>query len=340
MQDGADPAKVKAQFEQTIGELYDTRNRPIKGPDDLRSFVEHIAGEINAGVTKQLIRTADSAKHPYTKVADLPRAMDSFYRELYTRLITPGEDPVGLAAWVEYRINLTDHFFADGCGKISKAVSGWVLMRYGQDLPTYKGSIPKDRYLCDSDARAVGERSNEADAIATALTRLHTTFQRHLRRPTLAPRSFGWVPLLGRAAENYAPPREIVRWAQANFGNASTPLFEQARTPQGRVILQNGPGGAGTTRRILLAAIALRELSAPVRSVLCMKKGRWKEKNGPGVTERTTQIVWAQLDAFQAAALFYGLGETFSANFYSLARLLNYETGELVEFHKQIVERL
>jgi hypothetical protein len=61
-------------------------------------------------------------------------------------LITPGEDPVGLAAWVEYRVNLTDHFFADGCGKISKAVSGWVLMRYAQDLPTYKGSIPKDRY--------------------------------------------------------------------------------------------------------------------------------------------------------------------------------------------------
>jgi hypothetical protein len=72
--------------------------------------------------------------------------MDSFYREFYTRLITPGEDPVSLAAWAEYRINLTDHFFADGCGKISKAVSGWVLMRYGQDLPTFKGSIPKDRY--------------------------------------------------------------------------------------------------------------------------------------------------------------------------------------------------
>src|ERR1700761_7346282 len=121
LQDGADASKVKAQFEQSIGELYDARNRPIKGPDDLRSFVEHIASEINAGVTKQLIRTADSAKHPYTKVAELPAAMDSFYRELYTRLTTPGENPINLAAWVEYRINLTDHFFADGCGKISKA---------------------------------------------------------------------------------------------------------------------------------------------------------------------------------------------------------------------------
>lgn len=82
--------------------------------------------------------------------------MTQFYEEFFDRLSDPSEDPVRLAAWVEYRIDLTDHFFADGCGKISKAVSAWVLMRAGQQLPTY----PEHRSEIFAHAPAVPRESN------------------------------------------------------------------------------------------------------------------------------------------------------------------------------------
>jgi hypothetical protein len=120
--------------------LYDNRHKTFANPKELRQFVEAQAAAINDGITKPgvLIREgADSAKYPYTKVADLPRAMDQFYDELFRRLDNPRQDPKQLAAWIEYRMDLTDHFFADGCGKAAKAISAWALMRSGQELPTY-----------------------------------------------------------------------------------------------------------------------------------------------------------------------------------------------------------
>ncbi|HZN93011.1 MAG TPA: hypothetical protein VFB81_09920, partial [Myxococcales bacterium] len=116
------------------------RHRQFQNPQELRAFVEKAAADINKGITKEgvLLRTGeDSPKYPYTKVADLPKAMDQFYGELFRRLDDPRQDPKQLAAWIEYRLDLTDHFFADGCGKTSKAISAWALMRKGEPLPEY-----------------------------------------------------------------------------------------------------------------------------------------------------------------------------------------------------------
>jgi len=41
--------------------------------------------------------------------------LEQFSKELFTKFKDPNTDPYELAAWVEYRINLKDHFFADGC---------------------------------------------------------------------------------------------------------------------------------------------------------------------------------------------------------------------------------
>ncbi|HPH64487.1 MAG TPA: zeta toxin family protein [Kofleriaceae bacterium] len=125
--------------EQATGKLYDLRNQPIENPVALRRFVESIAGEINTGIVKDgaLLRSHDSEKYPYTRVVELESAMVDFYSEFYRRLKDPGQDPIKLAAWVEYRIDLTDHFFSDGCGKIAKAISGWTLMRNSHQLPAF-----------------------------------------------------------------------------------------------------------------------------------------------------------------------------------------------------------
>ena len=78
---------------------------------------------------------ADSAKYPYTKTADLQKEMAQFYDEFYQRLKNPKQDPVELAAWLEYRVNFTDHIFADGCGKSSQALSNFIFMRNNLPLP-------------------------------------------------------------------------------------------------------------------------------------------------------------------------------------------------------------
>lgn len=133
---------AKGNFQQAIETLHANRETQFQSPAELRAFVESIAKTINGGILKEgtLIRQgADSAKYPYTKVADLEKAMTQFYEELNERLKDPEEDAEALAAWAEYRIDLSDHFFADGCGKTAKAISSFVLMRRGEKLPQYSG---------------------------------------------------------------------------------------------------------------------------------------------------------------------------------------------------------
>ena len=128
-------------FMHVIERLYAERERNFANANELRTFVETVAQQVNDGIIKEgmLIRKGtDSATYPYTRVAELPAAMEQFYGEFLDRL-SRSDDPKEVAAWIEYRIDLTDHFFADGCGKTAKAISSWVLMKAKQQLPKYRG---------------------------------------------------------------------------------------------------------------------------------------------------------------------------------------------------------
>lgn len=133
-------------FTDAIQYLYEHRQEQFNDPQKLRGFVERVAKQINAGITKEgvLIRSGmDSTKFPYTKIADLESAMQQFYQELLHRLNEPMQDPKEIAAFIEYHIDPVDHFFADGCGKAAKAISAWSLMRVNMPLPHYRG---RDEY--------------------------------------------------------------------------------------------------------------------------------------------------------------------------------------------------
>lgn len=132
--------RATTNFKEVIEQLYEQRDRQFENPEDLQKFIEDIARHINKGITKKgvLVRSYDSDKYPYTKVKNLTQEMEQFYEEFFTRLQNPSEDPESLAGWIEYRINLTDHFFADGCEKTAMAISAWVLMRSGRRLPQYR----------------------------------------------------------------------------------------------------------------------------------------------------------------------------------------------------------
>ena len=118
----------------------------ITDTDCIRQLAERLAEIVNTGILKKgiLIRSGvDTTKYPYTPVFRLISEINQFYGDFYYRLVT-NYNPVVLAAWVEWRIDLRDHFFADGCGKSAKAISSWILMHYDLPLPDYTagGKIP------------------------------------------------------------------------------------------------------------------------------------------------------------------------------------------------------
>ena len=132
--------RVIRNFSKVLQYLYKKRNFKFKNPQKLRNFIEDIARRINKDITREevLYRSGtDSSKYPYTKINDLQSAMVQFCQELFIRLQGASQDPKELAGWVEYRIDLSDHFFADGCGTTAKAVSSWILMQAGHSLPKY-----------------------------------------------------------------------------------------------------------------------------------------------------------------------------------------------------------
>jgi hypothetical protein len=182
-------------------------------------------------------------------------------------------------------------------------------------------------YLCDSDAREPGVPSPEATEIKQHLERAANAFRR-------ASSYFGRV-LVRRAAENYAPTNAVLKWASKIFGPDAWKLIQDAASPSGRRALANATGNARSARRLLLAAIAFKELPPETRSVLDMKQGR-----GLAAHPRTTQRIWGTLDEFQSAALAEGFGDGFSASFYPNQTALHDETREVSDFLRQLMERL
>lgn len=148
---------ARHNFTEAMQSAFAQKERELTNPTDVREFVENIAETINGGILKEgkLIRSgSDSQKYPYTRVAELEPAMDRFYQEFTRKLADPNQDPVELAAWVEYNIDLTHHFFADGCGKTAKVISSFVLMRSNKPLPNY---TTRAEYYANAPTEVVGQ---------------------------------------------------------------------------------------------------------------------------------------------------------------------------------------
>lgn len=140
---GAEAADMaRRNVSDTMHQLYRERLQQFESPTELRSYIEDIARSINRGITAEdvVYRSGADAvnKYGYTRIADLDEAMDDFSTQLFDKLTDDTQDPLETAGWIEYRVDMTDHFFADGCGKIAKAISAWSLMRHAMPLPTYR----------------------------------------------------------------------------------------------------------------------------------------------------------------------------------------------------------
>jgi len=107
---------------------------------DIKNFLIDLSSILGKDIinTDYLFRRHDSDKfHVYTRVVDLNDALDNFCTEFlyhFNKLIQVANTTdnlnkaIDFAAWVEYRVNFTDHFFSDGCAKISAVIGYFIFM--------------------------------------------------------------------------------------------------------------------------------------------------------------------------------------------------------------------
>ncbi len=133
---------------QAFDFVYENKNLPLISPQVLRDFIDQIARIVNQGIVsdENLILRSGSNSHKYFYVDTryIERFYQSFVNQFFEKLNDPVITSVDLAAWVEWNIDFCGHIFVDGCGRIAKVVSAWLLMRDNSDLPDY--SIGQDGF--------------------------------------------------------------------------------------------------------------------------------------------------------------------------------------------------
>ncbi len=142
---------------QKSKEILKTKNSLEKF--DLVEFITNISKIIGKGIVdeEKWFREHDSRKFPYTNIDNLHDVFVAFCQEFLSKIRNMPEDPrekiqwaQKTSAWVEYRINLTDHFMTDSCGKVATVMSTFVCILANHPLPIFSD---KKEYLSQAPTR-------------------------------------------------------------------------------------------------------------------------------------------------------------------------------------------
>ncbi len=133
---------TKRNVVQAFDFAYGNKNLILLSHQILRDFIDQIAKLVNQDIVKDekflLRRGSNSHKYFYVSTKYVNSFYESFVNQLYEKLNAPETSSVDLAAWVEWNMDFCGHIFSDGCGRIAKILSSWVLMRTNFDLPDYQ----------------------------------------------------------------------------------------------------------------------------------------------------------------------------------------------------------
>lgn len=143
-----DPSKIVEANERKLFEfLWERSDYHFDNPVNVLNFIDEIAGVVNSNLveTPKLWRTWDVKYGRQVKASDLGGEMMSFASEFMAKRaqLSKEHDFVEFASWVELQFDRHLHPYVDGCGRIAKALSCWVLMSRGLPLPDY---INRDLY--------------------------------------------------------------------------------------------------------------------------------------------------------------------------------------------------
>ena len=126
-------------------------------PEDVERFIRLANETANRGLTQEGAgtfpwRSWNVEKFDYVPAETIQPAMKAYCAEL-ARRIQVHEDPVKTAAWHEQTFDMKIHPFADGVGRTRQVVTAMLMMRNGNELPTYP-----DREVYYSHAKDSPER--------------------------------------------------------------------------------------------------------------------------------------------------------------------------------------
>lgn len=133
---------------------------------EMTAFIESLARHINEGLvesSRPLFRTWPVKYAGPVPPEEIQNAYAQFCLWLATHLPWSRESPnaVRIAALAERRLNREIHPFADGCGRISRVLGAWILLRTGHlpaffpDHPTYYEHMgsSEERWIAEYEAR-------------------------------------------------------------------------------------------------------------------------------------------------------------------------------------------
>ena len=139
--DGGELARKSLQnFKEALKLAWNKKQDEFQTPEYVKRFLEETAGIVSNGLLKEgqsLWRTWET-KFRQTPPAQIAQEMEIFYKEFHKRLNSPDTDPKEFAGWIERRFDSQIHPLADGCGRTSKVLSGFVLARANHPLPRYR----------------------------------------------------------------------------------------------------------------------------------------------------------------------------------------------------------
>ena len=164
---------------------YDNKNLLLPSPQVLKDFIDQVARIVNRGIIndeKFVMRSgSNSHKYFYVDTKYVKKFYKSFVNQLYEKLNNPETSPVDLAAWIEWNIDFCGHIFSDGCGRIAKVLSAWLLMRNNSDLPDYRSGQDGFETVRESYRKRFAIKSVIRLQIPTNTKNFHT-FLRYYRR--------------------------------------------------------------------------------------------------------------------------------------------------------------
>jgi predicted kinase len=217
-------AAAKRNVAKVFRELYRRGEKMPMTGQGMAELIDDLAMKANKGILKpdRLMREKDTRFPNQTRAADLATAHAQFAEELVERLSDKKADPIETAAWIEWRANLMDHFWADGVGKTSKALAAWPLMRDHLPLPAYP---PNKEFVAYAKDVPRGDPANPKSYLGPGWERFNNAYHNWVESKTLkamidrgAPSSeLAQHPMVKRAvAENR---RRVPTGTEEDFAN-------------------------------------------------------------------------------------------------------------------------
>jgi Fic family protein len=123
--------RTRENLEHALEFLWENSKQHFASPAEVRQFVDALAAKVSKGLLQpgqSLYRTWET-KFRQTPVAEIETEYQRFCEWLFEALADA--DAVKTAALVEKRLDGKIHPFADGCGRTSKLLAAFVLLRAG-----------------------------------------------------------------------------------------------------------------------------------------------------------------------------------------------------------------